>query len=617
MDLSKCFKIAGVFDEMDVLARAQFLEGFLRVRPFARIRGAVGKSQLLKIIGQMLSELGAGPSAVSEWTSKGDTGLYRSTFMSVNKALRSSHSRSTDASDLLQSMMGLMGWEDESGEVLELGGKSPFWLAGKYAAEKNGNWLAEGMKPLDATGLTVRLAYRRALDVIKAEANYARKHVENVGDILEETMGGGASDPDSADWGSVLDAIFSNPDHAMSRKFFSWLDRKVFTILPPAMASAISKYLELLRTGAVQFKGTGSSGAGGGDSAAAALIGISPQKLWEYKKAFSDRLSAYLDTHPEERQEVLDQFADASFFRDLFRGQMHTATSRRVATAYYLRCRVASENRSLLSRVVQRYEAAEKKKTPIPANASLFLIHEDGANHILRGPKLVKLLRALESGMGGPEITKLVLNGYHETMGGNSVDSLTFESALDEATGKFKAAAAPSDPTDLRDPESGKTLAELKKEMDETLEKMYETSRAQGYPTSLSEQIKRYHKDMGGRVQRLETRIEKAKRGLRLSTNSKHMAMKPARGDWGWEGGGDLKISAIVNVEGAVVGWVGAKTKKHPLMAPGSPISYGHTNTTEYTPYTLEGKYLPGKPSAGAATRALDSFSKYLQSLPK
>lgn len=82
----------------------------------------------------------------------------------------------------------------------------------------------------------------------------------------------------------------------------------------------------------------------------------------------------------------------------------------------------------------------EKKaaKTSIPSNASLFLIHESGANHILQGKKLVKLLRELEAGRGGRELLNLVENGYWETMGGNSVDSLTFETAFAEATGNFK-----------------------------------------------------------------------------------------------------------------------------------------------------------------------------------
>jgi hypothetical protein len=80
--------------------------------------------------------------------------------------------------------------------------------------------------------------------------------------------------------------------------------------------------------------------------------------------------------------------------------------------------------------------------TTIPTNVTLFLIHRDGANHLLKGRRLIKLLRALEKGEGGPEILRLVEYGYSETMGGQCLDSVTFESLLAEARGQF--AGAPS-----------------------------------------------------------------------------------------------------------------------------------------------------------------------------
>jgi len=82
---------------------------------------------------------------------------------------------------------------------------------------------------------------------------------------------------------------------------------------------------------------------------------------------------------------------------------------------------------------------AKKTQSKVPLSVSLFLIHEDGANHMMKGLKLVQLLRALEKGQGGPEILRLIMSGYHETMGGQSLDSVTFESLLAEATGNFKA----------------------------------------------------------------------------------------------------------------------------------------------------------------------------------
>lgn len=76
-------------------------------------------------------------------------------------------------------------------------------------------------------------------------------------------------------------------------------------------------------------------------------------------------------------------------------------------------------------------------KIEIPANVTLFLIHQDGANHLIKGRRLLKLLRALEKGEGGPEILNLIENGYTETMGGQCLDSVTFESLYAEARGQF------------------------------------------------------------------------------------------------------------------------------------------------------------------------------------
>ncbi len=74
----------------------------------------------------------------------------------------------------------------------------------------------------------------------------------------------------------------------------------------------------------------------------------------------------------------------------------------------------------------------------IPSNVTLFLIHTSGANHLLKGKRLIKLLKELNAGRGMPELSALVASGYNETMGGNCVDSLDFDLAFAEATGNFK-----------------------------------------------------------------------------------------------------------------------------------------------------------------------------------
>lgn len=60
----------------------------------------------------------------------------------------------------------------------------------------------------------------------------------------------------------------------------------------------------------------------------------------------------------------------------------------------------------------------------------LYLRHISGATHALRGRRLARLLKALRDDNAQCELVKLILNGYTETMGGTSIDSLTYELAL-------------------------------------------------------------------------------------------------------------------------------------------------------------------------------------------
>lgn len=69
------------------------------------------------------------------------------------------------------------------------------------------------------------------------------------------------------------------------------------------------------------------------------------------------------------------------------------------------------------------------------ANKTLFLRHDSGATHALRGRRLAKLLRELKAGRGMAEILQLQANGYTETLGGLLVDSLTYEATAHEAQG--------------------------------------------------------------------------------------------------------------------------------------------------------------------------------------
>jgi len=314
-------KIAGMFDEMDVLARAQFMEGFLGYRPFSAIRGANGKFALLKRISLMASEIGAVNPA---WLSKSDTGLYRSVLMAVSRAIRSAPGeRAMEGADLLQTMMGLAGWEDEeTGETLEVGGKSPFWLAGKYASTgAYAKRMQEGdLVPDDASGLSVKLAHRRALDVLRSEALRARKTRENADEIMEETVSD-SSDDDGGEWDSIVQVLLSEPNHPLSKKFFGWIQNVLPQVMRgPKASEVMGGYFQLLGSGELK-------GGRGVDTRAAEILGITPMKLYDFKKTFETNVVSYIEANPSARAFLQGLFEDTTLMRDLFRGRVRLAAS--------------------------------------------------------------------------------------------------------------------------------------------------------------------------------------------------------------------------------------------------------------------------------------------------
>jgi hypothetical protein len=315
------FKLAGQYDEMDVLARAQFLEGYLHAIPFHYIKGALGKSQLIMSIVKMLHEIGGTPSP--EWFSKLDTGLYKATYRAVNRAISSQRGeRAMEAVDILQTMMGVSGWEGESG-------KSPFWMAGKHVSTTSPEAFTSGeMLPIGASGLTVRLAQRRALDTIRGEADRAKKRHEHHEDIIDETISGESA---QEDWGQIIDAVFANPDHPISKKFFGWLEANISNVMRRGEgARLMSGYLGLLRSGTVSS-----------DVEAAAALGSSSAALSNTKKVFMDSMAGYMSSDPRVQLEVQDMFSDAKFLQDLLRGNIQGgrvgSLAKKVATRFLAR----------------------------------------------------------------------------------------------------------------------------------------------------------------------------------------------------------------------------------------------------------------------------------------
>jgi len=509
--LSNFLKTAGIFDEMDVLARAQFLEGFLGAAPFTRIRGLTGKTQLLGKIGDMAKEIGG---VSPEWLSKGDTGLYRKAFMNVNKIIRSQNvERTTEAADLMQSLMGLQGWgTDEEGNNLAMGGKSLFWAAGRYSAQKNSKVMAEGYTPDEASRQAITFVFRRALDVIKSEKTRARYN-ETWTNEEEMVTKPDSDEPDS--WSAVIDALFTHPDHPLAKQFFDWLYEKLPKIMIRAKrGERIKQYLDLLRSGQ----------RGLSDSESAAAIGATLSQFSGAKIEFMNVLEQYISSHPDEQAKILNLFQkNPTQVQSLLSGRMANLRNR-VAGRYLARLREAKAREA-------RIDLAEQ-----------------------------------------------VASIYMSRLAGKA-------------------------PVQIVDPESGLGYEELKAQFDQTLDEMYKSNKK-------TDVIKQYRKDMGGRVERLRQRIQKAERGLRLSTSPKDLAGMPKTIDLFQSA--DSKISAIVSSEG-VVGWVRQLNKQIPLMVPNKNYSYGHTNVKRFTVCGPDGKKLPGSHEVGSANDALDVFAEWMK----
>lgn len=105
-------------------------------------------------------------------------------------------------------------------------------------------------------------------------------------------------------------------------------------------------------------------------------------------------------------------------------------------------------------------------------------------------------------------------------------------------------------------------------------------------------------------------RKQKEKRGLTLSSSPKHLSKMPASGAWGYLGGGDIIVQAIVQ-GGEPVGWMVTREHTTALRAPGVSYSYGHSRHKSFTAYSQDGKTEVSRKTL--ATDALDDFFEYLQ----
>lgn len=355
-------KIASIWDQLDVLARAQFFEGYLKMRPFGLTRGAMGKPQLLKAINKALLEIGGTPSPL--WASPHDTGLYKTSLFSVSKLLKSSAGgeQAIEPSDLLQNLMGLAGWVDDAGDAVEMGGKSPFWAAGKHIAERDSDSFKSGkLEPRGILSLTTMLIKRRALDITLRERDREKKRQEQPENITDETYGD--SGVDDEDLGNLVKAVFDNPESSLSKKFFGWLTKRLPYIMPSdssSRGSLLLRYIDLLKTGTVDT-----------DVEAAKILGVQSSGLSNAKVVFSGYLTDYLNVNPKAHEDLLGLFSDSKFYQNLLEGHVQGGRVARLAKKVAARYLRQNNLRSKLIRLAHQKPELQSLLLPLLKQADL------------------------------------------------------------------------------------------------------------------------------------------------------------------------------------------------------------------------------------------------------
>jgi hypothetical protein len=160
------------------------------------------------------------------------------------------------------------------------------------------------------------------------------------------------------------------------------------------------------------------------------------------------------------------------------------------------------------------------------------------------------------------------------------------------------------------DPESGKSLDDLIADLRAAEKVLY----ALPYGSREARYREAGVSDLRKRVQRLRLRIEKAKRGLRLSSHERYLVGWPA----GVYVGGSAGQAAILRGN-EIVGWMLIQEHRHQVMARDANYSIGTQVSTHHIPLRLDGRTLSGGRVGGydsgwlRANEALDEFARYLQ----
>ena len=354
---------------MDLLARAQFMEGLAKI-PFHTLsaKGATSKAGLIKVIGLLMQKIDptVDPSK-SIWAADGSTGLYKSAWLGANRIFAKTQGGNSpgvplEATDLLNDNMllkieavdydklspkhrewfskevGLSQGEARAklisdelsalGDVVnqmaieEEGSGNFFWEAGKRFRPK-ALAVVRGEVPVDDVGGAVAMyAKNAAINVMAKRQTEMSKQMkalraemmpgeEEVGDFDLSSMG-------MSGWDAVVQAVLNDPHHPFSQDFLGWLVNDVMeTALTDNEKAVFRPYLDMVIDMNVPT-----------DSAYAKSIGKSQPYFAQVKKKFLDAAFAAFKKNPPD---FLNEASNALYLMDVAKGRIRAASDKQAA----------------------------------------------------------------------------------------------------------------------------------------------------------------------------------------------------------------------------------------------------------------------------------------------
>lgn len=305
-------KIADTAAGLDVLARAQFWEGYTGSPPFSRVKGAATTRVLVDAIKKMMGEVS--PELLSDigmkdWYSFENTGLYKSVVNQANAILRN---RGTSGAEVVQDNM-----------ASDKPGGSVFYAAGVKTKSGGSEKILNGVfTPTQAGYVAKGFMSGKAIDAIRTEKGRSKLTDENAGDIMVNTMDD--SNYDAEDWAFIIDSIMANPEHPLAKNFINYLMDVAARTTNPRMV----KYLENLLDPKNDMN----------DSQFAKAEGVSAAYLSVLKKKFFENVAAEIAAGKDNSIPAISNLIDDSEFlsklnKGKVKGPYHQAAVR-IASKY-------------------------------------------------------------------------------------------------------------------------------------------------------------------------------------------------------------------------------------------------------------------------------------------